>query len=85
MNWFNEDQTKMIDIDSINGYVYINADQYIANNSEETDVDDFKKDGDKLELIIGGSVFLFRGEAAKEIFCLLRKKYSTQSKETLYG
>jgi hypothetical protein len=71
MRWYNKDRTKMLDLDTINGYVYIPAKEYIEQNPTEDNVDDFKTNGDRLELIIGGSVYVFRGDTAKEIFSLL--------------
>ena len=68
MKWYNKDHTKMIDLEKIGGYVYIPAKNYIENNPHEADIGDFKGNGDKLELIIGGSVFIFRGETAKDIY-----------------
>lgn len=71
MKWYNSDYTKMIDLDKINGYVYIQSENYIRDNPQETDIEDFKQNGDKLELIIGGSVFMFRGDMAKEIYDMI--------------
>ena len=73
MKWYSENNKKMLDLDSINGYVYIEAKDYVDNNSSASDVNDFKLNGDKLELIIGGSVYVFRGDTATEIFSLLSK------------
>jgi hypothetical protein len=80
MKWYNKDKTKMLDLDTINGYVYIPAKEYIEQNPDENDVGDFKTNGDRLELIIGGSVYVFRGDTAKEIFSLLNN-----NKEILKG
>jgi len=83
MKWFNEDKTKMIDIDSINGYVYIPSKEYIEQNPLETDVNDFKKNGDRIEIILAGSVFVFRGNTARELFELVNQKMV--EKELLKG
>jgi hypothetical protein len=71
MKWFNEDKTKMIDIDAINGYVYIPAKEYVEQNPTEPDVQDFKDNGDRIELIIGGAVFVFRGDTARQLYNLI--------------
>jgi hypothetical protein len=81
MNWFNENKMKMINLDSINGFVYIKADDYILKNPLELDVHDFKENGDKIELIIGGSVFVFRGDEAQELYRLILDN----NKELTYG
>lgn len=73
MKWYNEDKTKMIDLDAVNGYVYVNAKEYVDKNPSEENVNDFKLHGDKIELVIGGSVFVFRGEQATELFFLLKE------------
>lgn len=73
MKWYNEDKTKMIDLESVDGYVYIRAKDYVAKNPNDTDKQDFQQNGDKLELIIGGSVFVFRGDQAKQIYDLIPK------------
>jgi hypothetical protein len=61
----------MINLDTVNGYVYIPAKEYVEQNPQESDVEDFKQNGDRIELIIGGAVFVFRGEIAKELYDLL--------------
>ena len=68
MKWYDKEKTKMIDLESINGYVYLNSKDYINDNPDSEDVEEYKKSGDKIELIIGGSVFVFRGEQARELF-----------------
>ncbi len=74
MKWYNEDKTKMIDLDKISGYVYIRAEDYVEKNPNDSDKQDFQQNGDKLELIIGGSVFVFRGSQAKEIYNSIPKE-----------
>lgn len=71
MKWYNKDKSKMIDLDKVNGYVYIPSKEYVEQNPQESNVEDFKQNGDKIELIIGGSVFVFRGDMAKELYDLL--------------
>ena len=71
MKWYNKDKSKMIDIDAVNGYVYIPAKEYVEQNPQESDVEDFRQNGDRIELIIGGAVFVFRGDMAKELYDLL--------------
>ena len=71
MKWYNKDKSKMINLDTVNGYVYIPAKEYVEQNPQESDVEDFKQNGDRIELIIGGAVFVFRGEIAKELYDLL--------------
>jgi hypothetical protein len=71
MKWYNKDKSKMIDLDSVNGYVYIPSKEYVEQNPQESDVEDFKQNGDRIELIIGGAVFVFRGDMAKELYDLL--------------
>lgn len=71
MKWYNKDKSKMIDLDAVNGYVYIPAKEYVDLNPQESDVEDFKQNGDRIELIIGGAVFVFRGDMAKELYDLL--------------
>lgn len=71
MKWYNKDKSKMINLDAVNGYVYIPAKEYVEQNSQESDVEDFKQNGDRIELIIGGAVFVFRGDLAKELYNLL--------------
>lgn len=71
MKWYNKDKSKMIDLDAVNGYVYIPAKEYIEQNPYESDVKDFEQNGDRIELILGGAVFVFRGDMAKELYDLL--------------
>ena len=71
MKWYNKDKSKMIDLDTVNGYVYIPSKEYVEQNPQESDVEDFKQNGDRIELIIGGAVFVFRGEMTKELYDLL--------------
>jgi hypothetical protein len=71
MKWYNKDKSKMIDLDAVNGYVYIPSKEYVEQNPQESDVEDFKQNGDRIELIIGGAVFVFRGDIAKELYDLL--------------
>ncbi len=71
MKWYNKDKSKMINLDSVNGYVYIPSKEYVEQNPQESDVEDFKQNGDRIELIIGGAVFVFRGDMAKELYDLL--------------
>ncbi len=85
MKWFNKDKTKMIDIDAINGYVYIPAKEYIEQNPTESDVPDFKENGDRIEIILSGSVFVFRGEHARELFELIINSQPPTAKELLKG
>jgi hypothetical protein len=68
MKWYSKDYRKMINLESVNGYVYIPADQL---QQLEKDTEDFKNLGDRLELIIGGTPYVFRGEDAKEIYDML--------------
>ena len=85
MKWYNKDKTKMIDIAAINGYVYIPANEYIEQNPTESDVGDFKEHGDRIEIILSGSVFVFRGETAKELFELITNPAPPTEKELLKG
>lgn len=78
MKWYNKDRSKMVNLDSVNGYVYIPAKDYVEQNPQESDVEDFKQKGDRIELIIGGAVFVFRGDIAKELYDLLQKEYVSQ-------
>ena len=71
MKWYNKDKTKMLNLDSVDGYVYIPAKEYIEQYPNEKDVEDFKINGDRLELIISGTPYVFRNETAKEIFGLI--------------
>lgn len=71
MKWYNKDKSKMIDIGSVQGYVYIPAKEYIEQNPQEADIEDFKENGDRIEIILGGGVFVFRGEVALELYNLL--------------
>jgi hypothetical protein len=82
MNWFNENKTRMINLDSINGFVYIRAKDYVSKNPLESDIQDFREKGDKIELIIGGSVFVFRGDEAQELYRLI---LANNDKEITYG
>lgn len=81
MKWYNKDKTKMINIESIDGYVYIPAKEYIEQNPTETDVQDFKDNGDRIEIILSGSVFVFRGDTAKELFDLITKSKDSDSRQ----
>jgi len=78
MKWYDKEKTKMIDLESVNGYVYLNAKDYINDNPDSEDVEEYRKSGDKIELIIGGSVFVFRGEQARELYELLLSKDNKQ-------
>lgn len=78
MKWYDKEKTKMIDLESVNGYVYLNAKDYINDNPDSEDVEEYRKGGDKIELIIGGSVFVFRGEQARELYELLLSKDNKQ-------
>lgn len=81
MKWYNEDNTKMIDLEAVKGFVYIKASSFINENPTAEEVNDFKINGDRIELIIGGSVFVFRGEQAIELYHLL----INDKKEVLNG
>jgi hypothetical protein len=81
-NWYTTDLLKKISLSSVNGYVYIPAREYVEQNPQESDVEDFKQNGDKIELIIGGSVFVFRGEVANELWNALKP---LEDKELLKG
>lgn len=94
MKWYNKEKTKMIDLKSINGFVYISAKNIISKIDYQTDtiepeILDFKENGDKLEIIIGGSVFVFRGDTAIEIYNLLLSfdalTLESQEKQVLKG
>ncbi len=86
MKWYNEDKTKMLDLNSISGYVFISAEEYIKHNSDVKEISDFKDNGDRLEIIMGGTPFIFRGNVAKEIFDLLKSnELGVDKKELLEG
>jgi hypothetical protein len=78
MKWYDKEKTKMIDLESVNGYVYLNAKDYVNDNPDSENVEEYRKSGDKIELIIGGSVFVFRGEQARELYELLLTKDNKQ-------
>ncbi len=61
----------MLNLEAVNGYVFIPARDYIDQNPEDENVNDFKMHGDRIELIIGGTPYVFRGEEAKEIYDML--------------
>ena len=71
MKWYNKDKRKMLDIDSVDGYVFIPAKEYIEQNPTEPDVNDYKEYGDRIELILSGTPYIFRGSDANEIYNLL--------------
>jgi len=52
MRWYNKDKTKMINLDDINGYVYISS-----LDKENT-----------IEIILGGTPYAFTGIEADEIY-----------------
>lgn len=78
MKWYDKNRYKMLDLSTINGYVYIPAKEYVEQNPQESDVEDFRQNGDRIELIIGGAVFVFRGDVAKELWGLLQMTDSSQ-------
>jgi hypothetical protein len=78
MKWYDKNRYKMLDLSTINGYVYIPAKEYVEQNPQESDVEDFRQNGDRIELIIGGAVFVFRGDVAKELWELLQTTDSSQ-------
>lgn len=78
MKWYDKNHYKMLDLSTINGYVYIPAKEYVEQNPQESDVEDFRQNGDRIELIIGGAVFVFRGDVAKELWGLLQTTDSSQ-------
>jgi hypothetical protein len=82
MKWYNTDKTKMINLNSVNGFVFIKAKEYIEQNPINDDVEDFKLYGDRIELIIGGAVFVFRGDTANELYDALTS-YDEKTKEQL--
>jgi len=83
MKWYNTDKTKMINLDAVNGYVYIPAKEYIEQNPTADDVNDFKMYGNRIELIIGGTPYIFRGVAADEIFNMLITETTKKLKKQL--
>jgi len=85
MKWYDKNHHKMLDLNTINGFVYIPAKEYILQNPHESDVADFERNGDRIELIIGGSIFVFRGETAKELYDLLMSEVKDTNKELLKG
>lgn len=78
MKWYNNNRTKMVDLDSVQGYVFVPSKEYIEQNPSSDDVNDFKTNGDRLELIIGGTPYVFRGETAREIYNLLEQHSEKQ-------
>lgn len=78
MKWYDKNRYKMLDLSTINGYVYIPAKEYVEQNPQESDIEDFRQNGDRIELIIGGAVFVFRGDVAKELWGLLQTTDSSQ-------
>lgn len=83
MKWYDKNRYKMLDLSTINGYVYIPAKEYVEQNPQESDVEDFRQNVDRIELIIGGAVFVFRGDVAKELWGLLQT--TTDSSQLLKG
>lgn len=81
--WYNNDKRKMLNLDSVNGYVFIPAKEYIEQNPTSEDIKDFEMYGDRIELIISGTPYIFRGETARELFDILSQQ-ETQ-KELLKG
>lgn len=79
MKWYSKDSKTMIDLESINGYVYTLAEDVIKNG--DNSVEEFKTNGDMIQVIIGGGTFVFRGNDAKEIYELL----TTNTKQVLKG
>jgi hypothetical protein len=71
MKWYNKKKTQMVDLDKVSGFVFIKASDVLQDAKTPDEESDFKTNGDKLEIIIGGSVFSFRGEQAMELYNLL--------------
>lgn len=83
--WYSIDKMKMINLESVNGYVFIPAKEYIEQNPTADDINDFKMYGDRIELIIGGTPYIFRGDTATEIFNLLTVETTKSKKQLLKG
>ena len=61
MKWYNTDGTKMINTDSVDGYVFI--------KSGSLDTEPY----DIIELIVSGTPYVFKKEEATEIYKLLNR------------
>lgn len=88
MKWYSEDRRQMINLDSVDGYVFIPAKEFLENNPDANDIEDFKLHGDRIEIILCGTPYLFRGEVALEIFNLLTANLAAgveQQKQLLNG
>lgn len=70
----------MIDLESINGYVYTSVED--ATEKDKSATEDFETNGDMIQVIIGGGTFVFRGDDAKEIYNMLT---TTTTKQILQG
>ncbi len=78
MKWYNEDRRKMINLESVDGYVYIPAENYLTQYPTGNDAEDFKLNGNRLELIISGTPYVFRSNDATEIYGLLLESCTKQ-------
>jgi hypothetical protein len=70
MKWYNKEKNRMLDLDSVNGFVFAKGDPTAIKGKDDTS----DPTENRLEIIIGGSVFVFRGEYADEIYNLLTIK-----------
>jgi hypothetical protein len=87
MKWYNKEKTRMLDLDSINGFVMISAKEVLGNPSTSDQQKDFEQNGDRMEVIIGGSVFVFRGDQANELYNILTTptEPSSNGKQVIHG
>lgn len=78
MKWNSIDGRKMINLDSVDGYVFVPAKDYLEQYPDGDDSGDFKINGDRIELIISGTPYIFRGAEALEIYSMLRENNTKQ-------
>lgn len=87
MKWYNNDRTRMLDLESVNGYVFTDSANFLKNTNvnakeDEQIIADFTEYGDRLEILVNGTPYIIRGPSAREIYDLLNED---TKKELLKG
>jgi hypothetical protein len=89
MKWYNKEKTKMLNLNFVNGYIYVDAEKYINEYPDSEESKEFKEKGDRIDIILGETPYVFRGLDAKELVLKLQNLYDfgdiTEKKEILQG
>jgi len=74
MKWYNQDKTKMIELNCINHYQYVDAKNWLGNNQCSSLRVDYVINGDYLNLTVNGNSITLRGNEATEVYKLVIKE-----------